>query len=136
MDADSSQPTLSVPSRKDLVPAAGQAGFAAGGSMLGALAASSCCILPLVLFTLGISGAWIGNLTALEPYQPIFFVATAGFLAVGYYLVYRRLKGACADGVCVQAMPGRIVKAVLWAATALVLAAAAFKYLAPLLLGP
>src|SRR5262249_51569837 len=29
--------------------------------LVGALAASSCCILPLVLFSLGVSGAWIGK---------------------------------------------------------------------------
>jgi len=40
------------------------------GSLAGALAASSCCILPLVLFSLGVSGAWIGNFTRLAPYQP------------------------------------------------------------------
>ncbi|MGH8614610.1 MAG: mercuric transporter MerT family protein, partial [Gammaproteobacteria bacterium] len=40
------------------------------GGILAAIAASSCCVLPLVLFTLGISGAWISNLTALAPYQP------------------------------------------------------------------
>ena len=33
---------------------------AATGGILGAIAASSCCILPLVLFTLGVSGSWIG----------------------------------------------------------------------------
>ena len=31
----------------------------AAGGVIGALAASSCCILPLVLFGLGVSGAWI-----------------------------------------------------------------------------
>src|SRR3546814_4499833 len=46
-------------------------GWAAAGSILGAIAASSCCILPLVLFSLGAGGAWIANLTALAPYQPI-----------------------------------------------------------------
>jgi len=60
------------------------------GGVLGAVAASSCCILPLVLFSLGISGAWIGNLTALAPYQPVFVTATLGFLGYGYWLVYRR----------------------------------------------
>jgi mercuric ion transport protein len=40
------------------------------GGLFGAIAASSCCIVPLVLFSLGISGAWIANLTALAPYQP------------------------------------------------------------------
>ena len=110
-------------------------GWAAAGGILGALAASSCCLLPVVLFTLGISGAWIGNLTALAPYQPIFFAATAGFLGVGYYLVYRQPKVVCADGTCGRPLPGRLVKGVLGAATVLVLAAVAFDCLAPVLLG-
>ncbi len=62
----------------------------ATGGVLGALAASSCCIVPLVLFTLGVGGAWIGNLTALAPYQPLFAALTLGFLGAGFYLVYRR----------------------------------------------
>lgn len=115
--------------------AAGKEGLAAIGGFLGAIASMSCCILPLALFTLGISGAWIGNLTALEPYQPLFFAATAGFLGAGYYLVYRRPKVVCADGSCAHPLPTRIVKGALWLATALALAALAFRYLAPLLLG-
>ena len=43
-----------------------------GGSVLGAVAMSSCCILPLALFSLGVTGAWIGNLTALYPYKLYF----------------------------------------------------------------
>jgi mercuric ion transport protein len=54
--------------------------LAATGGLLGALAASSCCILPLVLFGLGVSGAWIGNFTRLAPYQPWFIAATLAFL--------------------------------------------------------
>jgi len=126
---------VAAPSRSDVAASAGKAGLAAAGGFLGALAASSCCILPLALFMLGISGAWIGNLTALAPYQPIFITATAGCLGVGYYLVYRQPKAVCADGSCARPLPKRGVKAVLWAATALVLAAVAFDYLAPVLLG-
>jgi hypothetical protein len=37
----------------------------AAGGIIGGILASSCCILPLVFFGLGVSGAWIGNLTAL-----------------------------------------------------------------------
>ena len=47
--------------------------LAAGG--LAALLASTCCLGPLVLVTLGFGGAWIGNLTALEPYRPVFLGA-------------------------------------------------------------
>ena len=122
-------------SRRDAAPWSGRAGLAAAGGIFGALAASSCCIVPVVLFTLGISGAWIANLTALAPYQPIFFAATAGFLGVGYYLVYRHPRVACADGTCRRPLPTLIVRGMLWTATALVLAAVGFDYLAPMLLG-
>src|SRR5215467_941760 len=124
-----------APSRHDVAPSTGKAGLAAAGGILGALAASSCCIVPLALFTLGISGAWIGNLTALAPYQPIFFAATAACLGPGYYLVSRQPTAVCADGSCARPLPQRGVTAVLWAATVLVLAAVAFDYLAPVLLG-
>src|SRR5438034_836483 len=61
----------------------------AAGGLLGALAASSCCILPVALFGLGVSGAWIGNFTRLAAYQPYFLAATLAFLGYGYWLVYR-----------------------------------------------
>jgi len=111
-------------------------GLVAAGGVLGALAAASCCIFPLVLFALGIGGAWIGNLTALAPYQPIFIAATLIFLGTGYYLVYRRRGAACADGKCrARLLPRRGVKLALWAATALVASAIAFPYMARALLG-
>lgn len=111
-------------------------GIAAAGGMLGALAMSACCIAPLVLFSLGISGAWIGNLTALAPYQPIFFGISILFLGYGYYLVYRKPKTACVEGeTCARPPPNRIVKTSLWVATALVLAALAFPYLLPIIMG-
>ena len=64
--------------------------LAAAGGVLGALAASSCCLLPLALFSLGIGGAWIGNLTALAPLQPIFVAITLGLVGYGFWLAYRQ----------------------------------------------
>lgn len=114
----------------------GRKPWVAAGGILGAIAASSCCILPLVLFSLGVGGAWIGNLTALAPYQPIFVVITLGFLGYGYWLVYRKPKAECAEAAaCARPLPNRIVKLSLWLATALVAAAIAFPYVAPILLG-
>ena len=105
------------------------------GGIFGALAASSCCIVPLILFSLGIGGAWIGNLTALAPYKPLFVAATAGMLGYGFYLVYWKPRQACADGAaCTRAVPSRLVQIALWFATVLVAAAFAFDYVAPLLL--
>jgi mercuric ion transport protein len=34
-------------------------------SVLAAIVGSLCCVAPLILLTLGISGAWISQLTAL-----------------------------------------------------------------------
>jgi mercuric ion transport protein len=105
------------------------------GGILGALAAASCCILPLVLFGLGISGAWIGNLTRLAPYQPYFIAATAVCLGGGYWLRYRSRKTACAEGdVCARPLPNRIVTMSLILATVLVIGALALDFLAPVFL--
>jgi mercuric ion transport protein len=110
-------------------------GLMAAAGMLGALAASSCCILPLVLFSLGVGGAWIGNFTRLAPYQPCFIAATLVFLGAGYWRVYRSSKLACADGAaCARPLPNRLVKAVLVLATILVMAALGLDFVAPLFL--
>ena len=112
----------------------GQRLIAAGG-LLGALAASSCCIVPLVLFGLGVSGAWIGNLTRLAPYQPCFIAVTLGFLGAGYWLTYGEPKRVCGEGeACARPLPRRLVKAALVVATVLVLVALSLDFLAPLLL--
>jgi len=107
----------------------------ATGGLFGALAASSCCILPLVLFSAGISGAWIGNFTRLAPYQPVFIAASLACLGVGAWLVRRASRMACAEGeICARALPRRWVKAALIAAALLVVAAIGFDVLGPLFL--
>lgn len=105
----------------------------AAGGVLGALAASSCCVLPLVLFGLGVSGAWIGNLTRLAPYQPYFLTATAACLGVGFWLRWRSRKSACAEGAaCARPLPNRAVTVGFILATTLVVGALALDFLAPL----
>ena len=107
----------------------------AAGGLFGALAASSCCILPLALFTLGVSGAWIGNFTRLAAYQPYFLAATLACLGCGYWLVYRSSTRACADGgACARPLPNRIVKTSLILATILLVAALGLDFIAPLFL--
>jgi len=107
----------------------------AAGGVIGALAASSYCIVPLVLFGLGVSGAWIANLTQLAPYQPYFIAATVACLAGGYGLLYRSRKLTCTDGqVCARPLSTRVVTRGLILATILVIGALAFDMLAPLIL--
>jgi len=110
--------------------------LAAAGGIFAALGAASCCVVPFALFMLGVSGAWIGNLTALEPYQPIFAAVAFGFIGYGAYLVYWRPKIACADGsYCARPASSRMAKIGLWSAGALVVIAVGFPYLARAFLG-
>ncbi|MDQ3566324.1 MAG: mercuric transporter MerT family protein [Pseudomonadota bacterium] len=103
------------------------------GGILAAIAASSCCVLPLGLFALGISGAWISNLTALAPYQPYFVAVTLACLVAGFAMVYRTPKAACLPGSsCARPGFDRFAKLSLWTATVIITAALAFPYVAPL----
>src|SRR5215471_5689007 len=109
--------------------------YAAGGALLAggvaAILASACCLGPLVLLALGVSGAWIGNLTALEPYRPVFIVAAAAALVVAGRRIWRP-QSACAPGeVCAAPQVRRVQKVLFGAVVALVLIALAFPYVAP-----
>jgi len=97
---------------------------------LAAILASTCCLGPLLLVALGLSGAWIGNLTLLEPYRPFFI---AGALVALFFAGRRIFRPAqtCQPGeVC--AVPGtrRLYKIVFGIVSALVLVALVFPYVA------
>jgi mercuric ion transport protein len=111
--------------------------LAVAGGLLGALGVlSSCCLLPLALLGVGVSGTWIGNLTALAPYKPIFGAIALPFLGYGYYCAYRRPKGCAPDEACAQPRSHRLAKVGLWIATALFVVGLAFDaYIEPLLVG-
>ena len=109
-------------------------GWLAGGGMLGAFLASACCVVPFALVSLGISGAWIGNLTALSPYKPIFATVALGFIAAGFWQVYRRKPANCAPGTyCARPSAARITRTVLWAGLVLTLASLTITWWVPLL---
>jgi mercuric ion transport protein len=106
--------------------------FAAGG-VIGALLASTCCVLPLLLVALGVSGAWIGNLTAFEPYKPYFAGAALVFIGLGFRQVYFAEKPACAEGsYCARPRSALMTKTGLWLSTVLVLLALTVNWWAPL----
>ncbi|MDX1554428.1 MAG: mercuric ion transporter MerT [Xanthomonadales bacterium] len=111
-------------------PDTGRGALLAGG--LAAILASTCCLGPLLLVTLGFSGAWIGNLTALEPYRPIFI----GVALVAMFFAYRQIfrpAQACEPGeVCAVPQVKTAYRVIFWSVTALVVVALAFPYVLPL----
>lgn len=128
--------TETIDARRDARPQEARGdrllGAGAVGAVLAGLGALSCCVLPLALFGAGVGGAWLSNLTALAPYQPVFIAAAALFIGVGFWRVYRRRPEDC-GGYCATAASRRVAKSALWIAILLVLAAVAFNYAAPYL---
>ena len=107
--------------------------FAAGGA-IGAIVTSTCCVVPLLFVTLGISGAWIGNLTALEPYKPYFAGFAIIFIGLGFWQVYFRSRPACVEGShCARPQSAILAKTALWLSTAIVLLALTIDWWAPVL---
>ena len=101
-------------------------------SLAGVLA-SACCIGPLVLLSVGLSGAWIGSLTMLEPYRPLIVgVALAAMLLAGRRIW--RPAHRCDPGQACAAPAARRGYKIAFGLVALaVVIAVAFPYLAPLL---
>jgi mercuric ion transport protein len=97
---------------------------------LAAVLASTCCLGPLLLVALGLSGAWIGTLTVLEPYR-LFFIAGA---LVALFFAGRRIfrpARACQPGeVCAVPRTRHIYKIVFGIVSVLVLIALIFSYVA------
>lgn len=104
--------------------------LAIGG--LAAILASSCCLGPLVLVALGVSGAWIGNLSRLEPYRPFFLGVALVAMFFAWRRIYRPAANCNPGDVCALPQTKRLYKALFWVVAALVLLALSFPYLAPL----
>jgi mercuric ion transport protein len=75
-------------------------GWALATAGIGSVLASSCCLLPLVLVSIGLTGAWMGRLRALQPFSPILVgISLAALLAAAYngipkHPIYRAAYGA------------------------------------------
>ena len=110
----------------------------ATGSLLGAIAASTCCVLPVILFALGISGAWISNLVSLARYKPFFIVLSLVFIGTGFWMVYFKpqiLIPKVQSTSCYRPFPEKTIKIMLWFSVIIILIVFLIPYIAPFLLG-
>lgn len=98
------------------------------GASLAAIGASVCCVVPLALALMGISGAWIANLTALDAWRPWFSVATVACLALAYWTLYGPASRCRTDGECVAPHVLRKRRACLLLATIVIAMLLLFPY--------
>lgn len=96
------------------------------GGVFAGLAASLCCIGPLLSLGLGLgsfaASAWFAQ------WRPVLLTITFALLGLAWYLTYRRPKADCVDGSCARP-PGRTTRVSLWAGTIVALAAAVYPAL-------
>ncbi len=107
------------------------------GSLLAGIAASACCVGPLILLLLGFGGAWISNLTALEPYRPIFIGMALIALFIAYQRIYRpKPEQPCEEGkACAKPQVNNLYKRLFIVVLVVVLTSIASPYLVPLMYG-
>jgi mercuric ion transport protein len=99
--------------------------------VLAGLGASVCCVGPLLLLSLGIGGAWIGNLTALEPYRPIFICLTLLFIGLAFRKLYL-MPQACEPGTaCVDTDVIRRQRLMFWIVAPVLIALLLVPWLLP-----
>lgn len=107
----------------------GRGALFAGG--LSAILATTCCLGPLVLVILGFSGAWIGNLTMLEPYRPFFIGAALLAMFFAWRRIFRPAQDCKPGEVCAVPQVQTTYKFIFWIVATLVLVAIGFPYVVP-----
>jgi len=96
--------------------------------VIAGITASACCIGPLVLLMLGISGSWISNLTALEPYRPIFIGITLLFLGLAFRKLYLVPQSCAIESPCARPANLRKQRVLFWLVTAVIALMIAFPW--------
>lgn len=101
------------------------------GALLAATGASACCVAPLLLLSLGIGGAWVSNLTAMEAVRPFFIILTLVFIGLGYRQLVV-LPEYCEEGkVCTSPKVKRNQRLLFWIGSGFLLMLLAFPGYAP-----
>lgn len=109
--------------------------LASAGGILAAVGASACCVVPMVLLSFGVTGAWLANFNALYSYKPYLIATAVTLLAARFFWVYRKRREYRENGTaCPAAFSSRFNKAALWVSTALIAVAIGLPYAAPWLL--
>ena len=99
---------------------------------LTAVGASACCVIPLILLTLGIGGSWLSSLSLLEPYRPLFIGATVLLLSFAFHRIYLAPRVCDPASSCAQPNKIKGLRLAFWMVSALAFGLIAMPWLIPL----
>ena len=134
MALDQAQPAEPPAHRPSSVGVGSVAAFGAITG-LGALAASSCCLLPIVLGGLGAGAGVFTVLGVLAPLRTPLIAASVLAVVVGWFFYARRRQAACGpDASCTTPRRSPAALVLLSLATLLIAAAATWGYFEPALI--
>lgn len=103
----------------------GGSSWTMAGAMIAGIAASLCCIGPLLSLSLGLGSFAASSFFA--QWRPALLALTFGLLGVAWYLALSRAKATCVDRSCAR-VPGNATWLMLSFGTFLALASAAYPW--------
>ena len=92
------------------------------GGVLAALGATACCVLPLAFVTIGLGGAWLASLRALESVQGVFAAVTFACLGLAFYLIYVKPRRCAPGDACASPRVLKRHRFVFWVVVAAIVA--------------
>jgi mercuric ion transport protein len=103
--------------------------------IVAALGASSCCVIPLALVSVGLGGAWVAQLRALERFFPVFIVVAIATFGFAFYRLYLKPASCSPETACASPDVRRRQRIAFWVTLVIAHALVLSPYYAPYLLG-
>ncbi|MBL8524986.1 MAG: mercury transporter MerT [Betaproteobacteria bacterium] len=100
-------------------------------AVLAAFGATACCVVPLLLVSVGIGGAWLASLRALESWQPLFAVVAFACVAFAFHQLYIAPRRCAPDEACAVPAVLQRQRIVFWLVVAVIVSLLAFPLVAP-----
>ena len=96
------------------------------GTVVAAVGASLCCIVPVAVVLVGVGSAALG--AQLEPVRPFFLGLTLLLVGIAFYQVYRPDKDCDPGQSCATPEGQRRQRIIVWGAAILAVVVVAFPY--------
>ena len=101
--------------------------------IVAALGASSCCVVPLLLVSAGLGGAWVAQLRALEQFFFVFIAAAIAAFGFAFYRLYLKPAPCAPETACASPDVRRRQRIAFWTTLIVAHALVLSPYYAPYL---